>query len=108
MHAFPSSLSPCRRLEVRLGPTCLDGVLEGGAAADEDVVQVGRPVLQLPVVELQQLIGVVEVDHLGVPVERLDDVGQQDVHHLLQEGHGLGVSVHRGQQVCATTTKKSG
>lgn len=82
-------------------PTCLDGVLERGAAADEDVVQVGGRLLQLPVVELQQLVGVVEVDHLGVAVERLDDVGQQDVHHLLQEGHGLGVSVHRGQKVCA-------
>lgn len=82
--------------------TCLDGVLEGGAAADQDVVQGAGLVLQLPVVHLQQLAGVVEVDHFGVAIERLHDVGQQDVHHLLQEAQSLGVAVHGREEVWGT------
>lgn len=57
-------------------PTCLDGVFEGGAAADQDVVQGCGFVLQLPVVHLQQLVRVVKIDHLRFPIERFDDVGQ--------------------------------
>lgn len=57
-------------------PTCLDGVFEGGAAADQDVVQGCGFVLQLPVVHLQQLVRVMEIDHLRFPIERFDDVGQ--------------------------------
>lgn len=82
-------------MRARGAATCLDGVLERGAAADQDVVERRRLVLQLPVVLLQQLVRVVEVDHLRVAVERLHDVGEQDVHHLLQEGQRLAVAVHR-------------
>lgn len=57
-------------------PTGLDGVFERGAAADQDVVQVCWFVLQLPVVHLQQLVRVMEIDHLRFPIERFDDVGQ--------------------------------
>lgn len=86
--------------------TCLDGVLEGGAAADQDVVQGAGLVLQLPVVHLQQLAGVVEVDHFGVAIERLHDVGQQDVHHLLQEAQSLGVAVHGREEVWGTKKRE--
>lgn len=74
--------------------TCFDGVFESGATADQDVVQGRRLALQLPVVQLQQLVRVMEINHFRFPVERLHDVGQQNVHNFLQEGHGFGVAVH--------------
>lgn len=57
-------------------PTCLDGVFESRPAADQDIVQGRRLVLQLPVVELQQLVRVMKINNFGFPVERLHDVGQ--------------------------------
>lgn len=75
-------------------PTCLDGVFESRPAADQDIVQGRRLVLQLPVVELQQLVRVMKINNFRFPVERLHDVGQQNIHNLLQEGHRFGVSIH--------------
>lgn len=79
--------------------TCLNGILERGPAVQEDFFQGLRLLRQLPVVLLQQLVGVVEIDHFRWSVETFHHVLQQNVHHILQEGQRRCLPVARWQQV---------
>lgn len=65
-----------KRFKPKNWSTCFDGVFQSSATADQDIIQSRRLVLQLPVVHLKQLVGIMEINHLRFPVERLHDVGQ--------------------------------
>lgn len=41
----------------------------------------------------------VEIQHLGGPIEGLPHIGQENVHHLQEELHGLLLSILGWQQV---------
>lgn len=85
-----------------LGPTCPDAVLERVPAVHQDLLQGLGLVGQLQVEALhalQELVGVVEVQDFGGPVEGLLDVVGQDVHHLQQELDGGLLTVLGWQQV---------
>ena len=73
-----------------------DPVLQGVSAVHQDLFQGLGLVGQLEVEALhalQQLVGVVEVQHFGGALERLPHVRREDVHDLKQELHGLFLAV---------------
>ena len=77
-------------------------VLQGVPAVHQDLLQGLGLVGQLQVEALhalQELVGVVEVQHLGGAVEGLPDVRGQDVHDLQQELHGLLLTVLSREQI---------
>lgn len=80
--------------------TCFDGVFKRRPAADQNIIQGLGFIRKLPVVPLQQLVGVMEINHFGRSVERLHDVREQNIHHFLQERHRLQVSVQRREEIC--------
>lgn len=82
--------------------TCSHSVLQGVPAVHQDLLQRFRLVGQLQVEALhafQELVGVVEVQHLGGAVESLLDVGGEDINHLQQKLYGGLLSIFGWQQV---------
>ncbi len=83
-------------------PTCPDAIFERVPAVHQDLLQGLGLVGQLQVEALhalQELVRVVEVQHLGGAVESLLDVVGEDVDHLQQELYGGLLSIFGGQQV---------
>lgn len=84
-------------------PTCADTVLERVPAVDQDLFQRLGLVRQLQVEALhtlQQLVGVVEVQHFGGPVKGLLDIVGEDVDNFQQELYGGLLSIFGWKQVC--------
>lgn len=84
-------------------PTCADAVLERVPAVDQDLFQRLGLVRQLQVEALhtlQQLVGVVEVQHFGGPVKGLLDIVGEDVDNFQQELYGGLLSIFGWKQVC--------
>lgn len=71
--------------------TCAYAILEGVPAVDQDLLQRLWLVRQLQVEALhplQQLVGVVEVQHFGGAVKGLLDIVREDVDNFQQELNG--------------------
>lgn len=65
--------------------TCADPVLQGVSAVNQNLLQGLRLVRELQVEALhafQQLVRVMEVQHLGRAIKRLADIVEEYVHHL--------------------------
>ena len=83
-------------------PTCPDAIFERVPAVHQDLLQGLGLVGQLQVEALhalQELVRVVEVQHLGGAVESLLDVVSEDVDHLQQKLQGRFFSIFGWQQV---------
>ncbi len=82
--------------------TCPDAIFERVPAVHQDLLQGFRLVGQLQVEALhalQELVRVVEVQHLGGAVESLLDVVGEDVDDLQQKLNGWFFSIFGWQQV---------
>lgn len=83
-------------------PTCADAVLERVPTVDQDLLQRLWLVRQLQVEALhplQQLVGVVEVQHFGGAVKGLLDVVGEDVNNFQQELYGGLLSIFGWKQI---------
>ena len=82
--------------------TCSHAIFQGVPAVHQDLLQRLGLVRELQVEALhalQQLVRVVEVQHLGGSVKRLPDVVGEDVHDLQQELYGLLLSIFGRQEI---------
>lgn len=84
------------------GLTCPDSVFERVPAVHQDLLQGLGLVRQLQVKALhpfQQLVRMVEVQHLGGAIEGLLDVVCENVDHLQQKLEGGLLSIFSGEKV---------
>ena len=82
--------------------TCADPILQGVSAVNQDLLQGLRVVRELQVEALhafQQLVWVMEVQHLGGAVKRLADIVEKYVHHLQEELHSLLLPILSRKQI---------
>lgn len=82
--------------------TCADPILQGVSAVNQDLLQGLGVVGELQVEALhafQQLVWVMEVQHLGGAIERLADIVEKYVHHLQEELHSLLLPVLSWKQI---------
>ena len=82
--------------------TCADSIFERVPAVHQDLLQglglVGQ--LQIEALHaLQQLVRVVEVQHLGGAVERLLDIVGQNLNHFQQKLDGRLLTVFSRQEI---------
>lgn len=90
------------RVHLALTLTCADPILQGVSAVNQDLLQGLGVVRELQVEALhafQQLVWVMEVQHLGGTIKRLADVIEEDVHHLQEELHSLLLSIFSRKQI---------
>ena len=81
--------------------TCFDLVLQRLTAVLQQLLDGDALLGDVQVQQTPQLLRMVEVDHLLIPVERLLDEVEKDVHHALKEFLRFRITVRVGwQQIC--------